>query len=181
MNLVKIQAELKAPKAQTNDYGKYKYRKIEDILEAVKPILFKYNTALVISDEVVQVGDRIYVKATATLLDNTDNHITVNGWAREDEVKKLMDAAQITGSASTYARKRALEGMFALDDTKDSDATNKHQDEVGEDKRMELILLLENTTYDEETKTKLAIKISNFTTQEQFDKATKAIMKNQIK
>ena len=86
MNLVKIQAELKAPKGQTNNFGKYKYRSAEDIIEAVKPILHKYGTALVVSDEVVQVGDRIYIKATATLLDGTDYHISVNGWAREEEV-----------------------------------------------------------------------------------------------
>ena len=87
MKLVKIQAELKAPKNQTNAFGKYKYRSAEDIIEAVKPILFKYETALVISDEIVQVGDRIYVKATAELIDNTDFAISSVGWAREK--KKL--------------------------------------------------------------------------------------------
>ena len=101
MNLVKIQAELKAPKNQVNAFGKYKYRSAEDIIEAVKPILFKYGTALVINDDVVQVGDRIYIKATATLLDGADDSISISGWAREEEVKKGMDAAQITGSASS--------------------------------------------------------------------------------
>jgi len=179
MNLVKIQAELKVPKNQTNSFGKYKYRSAEDIIEAVKPILNKYGTALVVSDEVVQVGDRVYIKATATLLDATDDVISVNGWAREEEVKKGMDAAQITGSASSYARKYALNGLFAIDDTKDADATNNHQDEVGEEKRMKLILLLESTIWDETLKSKQAIKISTFTTNEQYDKALKIIMANQ--
>lgn len=181
MNLVKIQAELKAPKGQTNNFGKYKYRSAEDIIEAVKPILNKYGTALVVSDEVVQVGDRIYIKATATLLDDTDNHISVNGWAREEEVKKGMDAAQITGAASSYARKYALNGLFAIDDTKDADANNEHKDEVGEVKRMELISLLENTTWDEDMKSKVGIKISAITSSEQYNKALKSINQNQIK
>ena len=179
MNLVNIQAELKAPKNQMNAFGKYKYRSAEDIIEAVKPILNKYKTALVVSDEVVQVGDRIYIKATATLLDNTDNHISVNGWAREEEVKKGMDAAQITGSASSYARKYALNGLFAIDDTKDADATNEHKDEVGEVKRMELIAKLETTTWDEAMKQKVAIKISAITTSEQYEKALRTINQNQ--
>jgi hypothetical protein len=179
MNLVNIQAELKVPKNQMNAFGKYKYRSAEDIIEAVKPILNKYKTALVVSDEVVQVEDRIYIKATATLLDNTDNHISVNGWAREEEVKKGMDAAQITGSASSYARKYALNGLFAIDDTKDADATNDHKDEVGEVKRMELIAKLETTTWDEAMKQKVAIKISAITTSEQYEKALRTINQNQ--
>jgi hypothetical protein len=181
MNLVKIQAELRVPKNQTNAFGKYKYRSAEYIIEAVKPILNRNNTALVVSDEVVQVGDRIYIKATATLLDGSDDHISVNGWAREEEVKKGMDAAQITGSASSYARKYALNGLFAIDDTKDSDATNEHKDEVGEVKRMELITLMENTTWDETMKQKVAIKISALTTLEQYEKALRSINQNQNK
>jgi hypothetical protein len=181
MNLVKIQAELKAPKNQTNAFGKYKYRSAEDIIEAVKPILNKYGTALIVTDEVVQVGDRIYVQATATLLDDTDNTISVKGWAREEEVKKGMDAAQITGSASSYARKYALNGLFAIDDTKDSDATNDHKDEIGEEKRMKLITLLENTIWDEKLKSQQAIKISAYTTNEQYEKALKILLANQNK
>lgn len=181
MNLVKIQAELKAPKGQTNNFGKYKYRSAEDIIEAVKPILNKYGTALVVSDEVVQVGDRIYIKATATLLDDTDNHISVNGWAREEESKKGMDSAQLTGSTASYAKKYALSNLFAIDDTKDSDATNQHQDEVGEEKRMELISLLENTIYDEKTKDTIALKISAYTSLDQYNKALKSIKSNQNK
>ena len=183
MKLVKIQAELKAPKNQMNAFGKYKYRSAEDIIEAVKPILFKNNCALLISDEIVQVADRVYVKATAMLIDenNEDLPIKVYGWAREEEVKKGMDAAQITGSASSYARKYALNGLFAIDDTKDADSTNEHKDEVGEEKRMKLIALLENTIWDENLKSKQAIKISAYTTNEQYDKAYRIILANQNK
>lgn len=182
MKLVKIQAELRAPKNQVNSFGKYKYRSAEDIIEAVKPILFKHQSALLISDEIVQVGDRIYVKATAMLVDElSEDRISVSGWAREEEVKKGMDAAQITGSASSYARKYALNGLFAIDDTKDADSTNEHKDEVGEEKRMKLIALLENTIWDENLKSKQAIKISAYTTNEQFDKAHRIILANQNK
>ncbi len=183
MKLVKIQAELKAPKNQMNAFGKYKYRSAEDIIEAVKPILFKNNCALLISDEIVQVADRVYVKATAMLIDenNEELPIKVYGWAREEEVKKGMDAAQITGSASSYARKYALNGLFAMDDTKDADSTNEHKDEVGEEKRMKLIALLENTIWDENLKSKQAIKISAYTTNEQYDKAYRIILANQNK
>ena len=183
MKLVKIQAELKAPKNQMNAFGKYKYRSAEDIIEAVKPILFKNNCALLISDEIVQVADRVYVKATAMLIDenNEELPIKVYGWAREEEVKKGMDAAQITGSASSYARKYALNGLFAIDDTKDADSTNDHKDEVGEEKRMKLIALLENTIWDENLKSKQAIKISAYTTNEQYDKAYRIILANQNK
>ena len=183
MKLVKIQAELKVPKNQMNAFGKYKYRSAEDIIEAVKPILFKNNCALLISDEIVQVADRVYVKATAMLIDesNEDLPIKVYGWAREEEVKKGMDAAQITGSASSYARKYALNGLFAIDDTKDADSTNEHKDEVGEEKRMKLIALLENTIWDENLKNRQAIKISAYTTNEQYDKAYRIILANQNK
>lgn len=183
MKLVNIQAELKAPKNQVNSFGKYKYRSAEDIIEAVKPILFKHQTALLISDEVVQVADRVYVKATAMLIDETNEELPVKvyGWAREEEVKKGMDAAQITGSASSYARKYALNGLFAIDDTKDADSTNEHKDEVGEEKRMKLIALLENTIWDESLKSKQAIKISAYTTNEQYDKAHRIILANQNK
>lgn len=183
MKLVNIQAELKAPKNQVNSFGKYKYRSAEDIIEAVKPILFKYQTALLISDEIVQVADRVYVKATAMLIDETNEELPVKvyGWAREEEVKKGMDAAQITGSASSYARKYALNGLFAIDDTRDADSTNEHKDEVGEEKRMKLIALLENTIWDESLKSKQAIKISAYTTNEQYDKAHRIILANQNK
>ena len=180
MSLVKIQQELKAPKNQVNSFGKYKYRSAEDIIEAAKPICHKYDCSFTISDEVVLIGDRIYVKATATLHKNDGDYIATTGYAREEEVKKGMDSAQITGAASSYARKYALNGLFAIDDTKDADATNEHRDEIGEEKRMYLITLLENTHFDDETKQRQAIKISAYTKQEQFDKALKIIQANEI-
>ena len=122
-----IQSELKAPKGQTNKFGGYSYRSAEDILEAVKPLLNKYNCFLTVSDEIVEVGGRVYVKATATVNESHADPIAVTtAFAREAEVKKGMDEAQITGSASSYARKYALNGLFAIDDTKDPDAKNKH-------------------------------------------------------
>ncbi len=124
--LVEIQSSLKAPKSQTNAFGKYKYRSCEDILEAVKPLLKEQGLVLTISDDIVEVGGRVYVKATATVTDG-NGHIDVTAFAREAFDKKGMDDAQITGSASSYARKYALNGLFCIDDTKDSDATNDHK------------------------------------------------------
>ena len=125
--LMNIQAELKAPKNQYNSFGKYNYRSCEDILEALKPVLAKHQAAVTISDEIVLIGDRYYVKATATLIDvEKGDKVEVSAYAREDEQKKGMDASQLTGSTSSYARKYALNGLFSIDDTKDSDATNKH-------------------------------------------------------
>jgi len=121
--LSKIQKEMKAPKSQYNAFGKYKYRSCEDILEAVKPFL--NGTVLYISDEMVLIGDRYYIKATATLR-NGDEAVSVTAYAREEAEKKGMDSSQITGAASSYARKYALNGLFLIDDTKDSDATNEH-------------------------------------------------------
>ena len=121
--LVGIQSELKAPKGQYNAFGKYKYRSAEDILEAVKPLLKKYSCKLTIMDEIVAVGERIYVKAIATISDGTQS-LSVCAFAREEDEKKGMDASQVTGAASSYARKYALNGLFAIDDTKDADALN---------------------------------------------------------
>lgn len=122
-----IQSSLKAPKGQTNKFGGYRYRSAEDILESVKPLLGEWGCSLVIQDDVVEVGGRVYVKATASLADNdTELAISATAFAREAEAKKGMDEAQITGSASSYARKYALNGLFAIDDTKDPDATNNH-------------------------------------------------------
>lgn len=118
--LIKIQSELKAPKGQYNSFGKYKYRSAEDILEAVKPLLAKNNCHLTLTDEVVMVGDRYYVKATA-ILTNGEDAISTTAYAREDLDKKGMDGSQITGTASSYARKYALNGLFCIDDTKDAD------------------------------------------------------------
>ena len=116
--LKKIQKELKAPKNQFNAFGKYKYRSCEDILEAVKPLL--NNATLVINDEMVVIGERYYIKATATLTE-ADKSISATAYAREPEEKKGMDSAQITGATSSYARKYALNGLFLIDDTKDAD------------------------------------------------------------
>lgn len=122
-----IQSSLKAPKGQTNKFGGYAYRSAEDILTAVKPLLDEWNCTLVITDDVVEVGGRVYVKAAAVLADTEGEYtIQANGFAREAETRKGMDDSQITGSASSYARKYALNGLFAIDDTKDADATNDH-------------------------------------------------------
>jgi hypothetical protein len=122
-----IQSALKAPKGQTNKFGGYKYRSAEDIVEATKPLLGEWGCILTISDEVVEIGGRVYVKATACITDTEhDNSILTTAYAREAEVKKGMDEAQITGSASSYARKYALNGLLCIDDTKDPDATNDH-------------------------------------------------------
>lgn len=126
-SLISIQSELKAPKSQYNSFGKYSYRNAEDILEAVKPLLTKYKATMYISDEVVEVGGRIYVKATVTLSDGKET-ITASAYAREPEDRKGMDASQITGATSSYARKYALNGLFAIDDTKDND-TNELREE----------------------------------------------------
>ena len=122
--LLQIQSELKAPKGQFNDYGKYKYRSCEDILEAVKPILKKCNCTLLLSDSLVYVGDRYYIKATATLVNADGKFVSTESYAREEETKKGMDASQITGASSSYARKYALNGLLCIDDNKDSDTTN---------------------------------------------------------
>jgi hypothetical protein len=125
--LIAIQSELKAPKSQFNKFGGYKYRKAEDILEAVKPLLAKQKCTLIITDDVVLIGNRIYVKATATIKNEKGECETTNGWAREEESKKGMDGSQITGASSSYARKYALNGLFAIDDNADSDTTNDGQ------------------------------------------------------
>lgn len=150
--LIKIQAELRAPKTQVNTFGKYKYRSCEDIIEAVKPLLAREGLLMTISDEIVNMGDRFYVKATVTVLNlevqtvdhlvdsaqgakyfSTSDGLSVSAYAREEETIKGMQAAQITGAASSYARKYALNGMFAIDDTKDADSTNTHGKTVREE------------------------------------------------
>lgn len=118
--LLKFQTELKAPKGQFNKFGNYNYRSCEDILEALKPLLAREGCTLTLSDEIVEIGGRVYVKATATLTDGTATE-RVTAYAREEESKKGMDASQVTGAASSYARKYALNGLFCIDDTKDAD------------------------------------------------------------
>ena len=130
--LISIQSELKAPKSQYNKFGGYKYRKAEDILEAVKPLLAKQKCTLIITDDVVLIGNRIYVKATATIKNEKGECETTTGWAREEETKKGMDGSQITGASSSYARKYALNGLFAIDDNADSDTTNDGQHQAAQ-------------------------------------------------
>ena len=125
--LMQIQTKIKAPKNLYNSFGKYKYRNAEGICEAVKPYLEEYKCALTLSDEIIEIGGRIYVKATAALWDiDTGKSIFVSAMARESEEKKGMDDSQITGTASSYARKYALNGLFLLDDTKDADSDEYH-------------------------------------------------------
>lgn len=121
IELIKIQATLKAPKAHRNAFGGYNYRSCEDILEALKPLCATHNCFVNIYDEIVEVGGRIYVKATATIYNAEGKSISSVAYAREEESKKGMDSAQVTGSASSYARKYALNGLFAIDDTRDPD------------------------------------------------------------
>lgn len=124
--MVEVQKELKAPKGQTNAFGKYKYRSCEDVIEAVKPILHQKGLYLNISDTLKQFGDRWYVNALASVVDGVGNAVFSEAYAREADKQSGMADAQITGSASSYARKYALNGLFAIDDTKDDDANNTH-------------------------------------------------------
>lgn len=145
--LVAIQSDLKAPKGQTNLFGKYKYRSCEDILEALKPLLREHSLVLTLSDDIIEVGGRVYVKATATLgVVCKDERISVSAFAREQEKKvnkegkETMDHAQITGATSSYARKYALNGLFCIDDTKDADTmdnTNSEPKKIKEDSASE--------------------------------------------
>lgn len=120
--LIRVQSELKAPKGQYNAFGGYKYRSCEDILEAVKPILEEYGLKLTITDSIEHVGDRYYVKATARLDADSGGSVFCEAYAREPETKKGSDPSQVTGMASSYARKYALNGLFLIDDAKDADA-----------------------------------------------------------
>lgn len=133
--LIEIQKELKAPKGQFNKFGNYKYRSCEDILEAVKPLCAKQGVQLTVSDELVLIGERYYIKATAKVTDGSET-VEVNAYAREEENKKGMDASQITGTASSYARKYALNGLFCIDDTKDAD-TDEFAAKTGKEKPKE--------------------------------------------
>lgn len=127
-SLADIQAQIKVPKGEFNSFGKYKYRTAEGIVEAVKPVINPLGYYLITSDEVVMIGARFYVKCVA-ILSNTKIEYSAVGWAREEESKKGMDASQITGSSASYARKRALESLFALSSESDADATNTHGNE----------------------------------------------------
>lgn len=136
--LILMQSELKAPKTNYNDFGKYSYRSCEDILEAVKPLCKKYRALLTLTDDIEVIADRVYVKARAILRDVDDYNtaIEVQAFAREPSEKKRMDSSQITGTASSYARKYALNGLFCIDDTKDVD-TNEYQKQTKDIKKLE--------------------------------------------
>ncbi len=183
--LAKIQQELKAPKGQFNSFGKYSYRSCEDILEAVKPLLEKHKCTLLISDNIENVGERYYIRAQVMIYDYEDGSSTSNtAYAREEETKKGMDGSQITGASSSYARKYALNGLFAIDDTKDSDATNdgtddkpkreekKNTDKKATEKQIEAI----NKLYDAENIQKMLeyYKINSLSDMP-MDQASKAI------
>ena len=129
--LMNIQYELKCNKSQYNSFGRYAYRSSEDILEAVKPLLYKYKATLVINDDIVLIGDRFYVKATSKITDiETGECVESTAFAREDESQKGMSSAQVTGSVSSYARKYSMNALFAIDDNKDADSTNTHGKEI---------------------------------------------------
>ena len=151
--LTALQAQLKAPKSQFNKFGKYKYRALEDIMEAVKPLLVTNNLTLVVSDAVVNVGDRFYIEATATLInpENPEEKIQATALAREPLSAKGMSESQNTGTASSYARKYCLNGLFAIDDTKDADSmdnnTKAHQN-INAAQVQEITTLLESTKAD---------------------------------
>jgi hypothetical protein len=136
--LREIQLNLIAPKNQYNSFGKYNYRSCEDILEGLKPCLQATQTAVTVNDEIVQIGDRYYVKATATLFDcETCEYVSNTAYAREEESKKGMDASQVTGATSSYARKYALNGLFCIDDVKDADSRDNRQEEAKQQKKEE--------------------------------------------
>jgi hypothetical protein len=140
-SLKHIQSELKANKSQFNSFGKYYYRSCEDILEALKPLLKTYNCTLTISDEVKEVGSLVFVESTATIIDNeTKEEVFVTAQAGIDINRKGMDVSQCYGSSSSYARKYALNGLFLIDDTKDSDATNDHKKQTIDNTRFEKAL-----------------------------------------
>lgn len=144
--LIKIQSELKAPKGQYNSFGKYKYRSCEDILEAVKPLVNREGLLLTLSDVIEQIGNRFYVKATIKLTDGTQT-IENTAYAREEDSKKGMDGSQITGAASSYARKYALNGLFCIDDTKDADTDEYKTETVERNKAQENMKRMEEQKY----------------------------------
>ena len=151
--LLNIQEKLKAPKNQTNKFGGYKYRSCEDIFEAVKPLLKEEGLTLRTTDELVNIGERYYIKATAILSDGKETIENV-AYAREEETKKGMDGSQITGASSSYARKYALNGLFLIDDVKDSDSTNDGS----------------NNSKDDDKKLKLMVKLNKLIVEKQVDR-----------
>ncbi|NCC80316.1 MAG: recombinase [Clostridia bacterium] len=189
--LLNIQGDLKAPKNRTNTFGKYKYRSAEDILEAVKPHLVDNKLAQTISDEVFASGDRVYVKATVTLYDTeSEETISTSAYAREEFDKKGMDSAQLTGSTSSYARKYALNGMYAIDDTQDADGYNgsptktdmtEKIEKVTEKEVLELIEIGKKKGQDEEALKLGALKYYRVNDLRKLPKKSLADLKEKIK
>lgn len=184
--LLSVQVKLKAPKSQFNKFGGYNYRNCEDILEASKPICKEVNAVVFLTDNIEMVGDRYYVKATATFVDcESGEDIQVSAYAREEENKKGMDGSQVTGASSSYARKYALNGLFDIDDTKDSDTTNTHGNDTEQPKaeqpkvkqptpRERLIARLKEKGIDANTYAK-EHNLSSKTSAEEFEKLLKEL------
>lgn len=186
--IVKLQNELKAPKSQFNKFGNYKYRSCEDILEAVKPLLEKYKLVLNIKDELNLVGERYYIKAIARIEDcESDLMIENTAYAREEEQKKGMDGSQITGTASSYARKYCLNGLFLIDDTKDADTDEYHKEinktkEIPKDKvdnyyKQELIKFCKEKNIDLKEIAK-EFKLNSKTANDEFKKVYERLVEN---
>ena len=179
--LLEVQKELKAPKGQYNKFGGYNYRSCEDILEAVKPLMVKHKVTIFLDDTLTLIGERYYIEATAHFVDiEKGDEITVKGLAREEENKKGMDGSQITGSASSYARKYALNGLLAIDDNKDSDTTNDGTDKKGkkQDKkyREQLIALCKQHDIDM-TQFALENGLNKQTTEEEYKALCEKLLK----
>jgi ERF superfamily len=177
--LAEIQAQVKAPKGNFNSFGKYKYRSAEDILESVKPVINPLGFWITLYDEIVLIGDRFYIKATAEISNGKQAYTSI-AFAREEEIVKGMSSPQVTGSASSYARKYALSGLLALDDTKDADATNEHRDEIGNENRDYLLRLIESSTYEERQRVGMRLKVNNLNTMDDFEKAKTILLDNQL-
>ncbi len=160
--LLEVQSKLKAPKGQTNKFGGYKYRSAEDILEALKPLLKEHELVMTINDEIVEVAGRVYVKATVRLSDD-EKSITTSAFAREPINKKGMDESQVTGAASSYARKYALNGMFAIDDTKDADTMDNSKEQSDSEKVKRQTIVAINKMTDKDKLIELAQKIESST------------------
>ena len=173
--LSSIQNELKAPKNQYNSFGKYYYRNCEDILEAVKPLCEKVKALVWLTDEVIMIGDRYYVKATANFIDTeTGEKITAVAYAREEETKKGMDGSQVTGASSSYARKYALNGLFDIDDTKDADNDNNNDKPKGKPPKAQLVAKLHEKGIDVNEYAK-AKGLNNETKPERFEELLKEL------
>lgn len=162
--LIEVQKKLKAPKNQYNSFGKYKYRSAEDILEAVKPLNAEQGLLLTLTDEPILIGDRHYIKATARITDGKESH-EVTAYARESVSKKGMDDSQITGTASSYARKYALNGLYLIDDTKDADTDeyanqNNQQTNKATDKQLDLVTnLIRKKSDDNKVRNEIFVKM----------------------